>query len=176
VHDGFRVTSVARTIIDLARTISEARIRSLLVEAERLRIFDRESLREVSNRGSGWTGAHKVRTVLAEWEPGLDVTRSAFEERFLAFCRSRSVPLPEVNVVVEGMEVDCLWASHGLIVELDGFATHSDLRSFDEDRRRDSILRTAGFDTRRITYRQLRDDPVFVLDFVLGCLTKEESG
>jgi very-short-patch-repair endonuclease len=176
VREGFRVTSVARTILDLARSMSEGRLRSLLVEAERLRIFDGESLREVSSRGSGWAGAPKLRSILAEWDPALDVTRSVFEEKFLSFCRSRGLPLPAVNVVVEGFEVDCLWASHGLIVELDGFATHSDLKSFDADRRRDSILRSAGLDVRRVTYRQLRDDPAFVLEFVLGRLANRNHG
>jgi very-short-patch-repair endonuclease len=111
-----------------------------------------------------------LRIVLEGWDPSLEVTRSVFEEQFLAFCRSHELPSPEVNVKVEGLEVDCLWVDHGLIVELDGFATHSDLNAFDEDRRRDSILRTAGFDVRRVTYRQLRDDPDFVMEFVLGGL------
>ncbi len=176
VREGFRVTSVARTFLDMARSLSEDRLRSLLVEAERLRIFDGEGLREVSGRGSGWAGARKLRSVLAEWDPALGVTRSAFEEQFLTFCRSHGLPLPAVNVMVEGFEVDCLWTAHGLIVELDGFATHSDLKSFDEDRRRDSILRTVGLDVRRITYRQLRDEPAFVLEFVLGRLATDKPG
>ena len=171
VRGGLRVTSLARTLINLAPSMSEERLRSLFVEAERLRVFDRESLREVSSRGPGWSGASKVRRILAEWDSALDVTRSVFEERFLRFCRDRDLPLPQVNAQVEGLEVDCLWSPPGLIVELDGYATHSGLVSFDEDRRRDAVLRTAGFDVRRVTYRQFRDDPEFVLEYILGSLT-----
>jgi very-short-patch-repair endonuclease len=175
-RDGFPVTSVARTILDLARSFPEAKLRSLLVEAERQRIFDRDSLLEVSSRGSGWSGARKLRRVLVEWDLSLEVTKSVFEEKFLSFCRSHRLPMPAVNAKVIGFEVDCFWESTGLIVELDGFATHSDLKSFDGDRRRDAILLTAGLDIRRVTYRQLRDDPAFVLEFVLGSLTSERSG
>lgn len=172
---GFRVTSVARTLLDMAPSLSESRLRSLLVEAERLRVFDRKALIEISGRGRGWSGVSKLRDALAKWDPALEVTRSVFEERFLAFCRTRGVPPPQVNVLVEGFEVDCLWPSQGLIVELDGFASHSDQGSFHQDRRRDSILGAAGFEVRRITYPQLRDDPDFVIRFALARLANSRS-
>jgi very-short-patch-repair endonuclease len=63
-----------------------------------------------------------------------------------------------VDVPPRPREVDCLWRSHRLVVELDGFATHATRRAFEDDRARDRALQTAGYRVLRITWRQLATD------------------
>jgi very-short-patch-repair endonuclease len=74
-------------------------------------------------------------------------TRSALEDRFLELVLANGLPEPEVNVMVEGYEVDFL--SDRLVVEIDG-PGHTRARARREDRERDARLRAAGHAVRRV--------------------------
>jgi very-short-patch-repair endonuclease len=87
------------------------------------------------------------------------LTRSQAEERFLALVRRAQLALPEANVGVGGYEVDFLWRSQRLAVEVDGFAFHSSRRAFNRDRRRDSLLSLKGLRVLRITWSQIVEEP-----------------
>jgi very-short-patch-repair endonuclease len=67
--------------------------------------------------------------------------------------------VPERNVRIAGHEVDLLWRRERLVVEVDGFAHHSDRKAFERDRRRDADLIAAGYRVIRITWRQLVSEP-----------------
>jgi very-short-patch-repair endonuclease len=56
------------------------------------------------------------------------------EERLLALIRTAELPAPETNARVGPYEVDFLWRSKNLIVEVDGFAFHSSRSAFERDR------------------------------------------
>jgi very-short-patch-repair endonuclease len=86
---------------------------------------------------------------------GDELTRSRLERRFLWLCRRHRLPRPEVNVVVGGCEVDFLWRSHSLVVEVDGWQAHGSRWSFETDRARDLALTAAGYRVVRFTYRQV---------------------
>ena len=66
------------------------------------------------------------------------------------------MPEPEVNVLVEGFEVDVVWRDARVAVELDGRDTHGTAMAFERDRERDRILQAAGWRVVRITFRQMR--------------------
>jgi very-short-patch-repair endonuclease len=70
------------------------------------------------------------------------------------------LPVPEVNVRLQGFEVDFLWRKQRLIVEMDGFAFHGHRRAFQRDRRRDQILEGAGYTVFRVTWQQLVGEPL----------------
>jgi very-short-patch-repair endonuclease len=62
-------------------------------------------------------------------------------------------------------EVDCLWRSDRLIVELDSRAFHETAIAFESDRARDRALQAAGWKVVRVTWRQLdRDADAIALD------------
>ena len=61
-------------------------------------------------------------------------------------------------MVIEGYEVDCVWPEQGVIVELDGHATHSPAYAFEVDRARDRRLEAAGWRVIRLTWRQLEQE------------------
>jgi very-short-patch-repair endonuclease len=86
-------------------------------------------------------------------------TRSEAERRLVTLVRSARLPVPSTNTRVAGLEVDALWPSHRLIVEVDGFAYHGNRAAFERDRRRDAALTAAGYRVVRVTWRQLTDEP-----------------
>ena len=57
-----------------------------------------------------------------------------------------------------------MWHAERLIVELDGHATHANPVTNEEDRRRELILRRAGYRVIRYTWQQVTSAPRTVLD------------
>ena len=74
-----------------------------------------------------------------------DHTRSDLERDFLRLCRRYGLPMPEVNVLIDGMTVDFLWRDASLVVETDSYATHGGTIAFEDDRERDLRLRRLGY-------------------------------
>lgn len=171
-NDGFPVTSVPRTILNLAARSSASRLESLIAEADRLRLLDWRQMRAISERGMGWPGAGKLKEIVRRWNPEAGATKSDLELRFLEYCRANGFAQPSVNVMVCGFEVDCLWPEERLIVELDSTRFHRNMKAFDSDRRRDSILARSGYEVRRVTDEQLREGSNFIREYVLARLNQ----
>ena len=93
--------------------------------------------------------------ILKAGSAGATITRSELEDRFLAFLDDAVLPHPNVNTVIEGLEVDFAWQEQKLVVELDGYETHGTRAAFERDRARDRALQVAGWRVLRITWRQL---------------------
>lgn len=68
------------------------------------------------------------------------------------------MPMPEVNVRLEGLVVDALWRRERVVVELDGHETHYYPAAAERDRRRDLRLRRGGFTVLRYTWRQVTEE------------------
>jgi very-short-patch-repair endonuclease len=160
--DGLYVTSLSRTIFDLAGTLSVRRLERVMNEAEVLRLTDRVSIPELVARYPARRGTRNLRALLARAEPP-DITRSQLEEAFVALIDRRGIPRPRLNahLAVRGrfIEVDCLWSEQRLIAELDGRAVHGTGRAFDADRERDRILVADGWRVIRVTWRQIHEGP-----------------
>jgi very-short-patch-repair endonuclease len=156
--DGIPVTTVARTILDLAAVWPRHRLERTMHEAELRRLTSPTSLDELLRRHPRRRGNATLRAIMATARLGDQMTRSEFEARFLAFIDDAGLPRPETNVLVERFEVDCAWRTPRLIVELDGHATHSTRRKFESDRARDRALQAAGWRVIRITWRQMKEE------------------
>jgi very-short-patch-repair endonuclease len=87
------------------------------------------------------------------------VTRSELEDRFVAFCRRHGLPQPDINVIVEGREVDAFFKTEGLILELDSYAFHSDRTTFELDRQKDAEAAAKGLMTVRLTDERMKREP-----------------
>jgi hypothetical protein len=163
IVDGIPVTTVPRTIFDLAAGSPASTVESALREAEYLRLHDALSLPALLERYPGRRGARSVRIALVRRSESPGRTRSRFEERFLAFLDRYGLPRPQLNawLEVEGKryQVDCLWFPGMAIVELDGWQAHGTRRAFREDRARDRRLRAAGYAVTRIAWSQLDEEP-----------------
>lgn len=153
---GIRTTSPGRTILDIApgtparaltRTINDARLRGLL---------HLDALRELVARNPHHPGTCRLAPFTRDTEAP---TRSQFEDDFLPWARAHGLPKPKVNARVAGYEVDILFESEKVIVELDGWEFHRGRESFEGDRERDAATSAAGFLTYRLTRARFKTQP-----------------
>jgi predicted transcriptional regulator of viral defense system len=153
------VTTVPRTLLDLAAVLDHRGMELAINEAEVRRYADQLSLPALLERYPRRRGAATIRAILAAGGIGTMLTRSELEERFLRFVAQRGLPRPQLNapIAVRGgfVEVDCAWRRARLIAELDGRAVHGTASAFERDRARDRALNAAGWRVVRITWRQL---------------------
>jgi predicted transcriptional regulator of viral defense system len=152
---GLPVTSVARTLVDLAAVLSIRELRRALAEADYRRLLLVEEVKAMFR--SGREGSHALRRALKEHLPELARTLSVLEERFLELCQRAGVPLPEVNAKVGGIRVDALWRKERLVVELDGAAAHGGWAQTSRDRERELALRGMAFRVVRYTWTQITE-------------------
>lgn len=165
------VTTVARTLFDLAEVVDLRSLESAWEEADRLKLLELPAVEKVCERSFGRRALRPVRRLLAETCVPT-ITRSPLEERFIAFCQTHELPPPSTNVLLLGREIDALWPQQRLIVELDGFAFHSHRAAFERDRARDATLQVAGYRIVRITHRRLERAPTSVAKQLRALLTR----
>ena len=159
IKKGIPVTTPRRVLIDMADVTGRRELERLFDEAA-YRGHHIAGLRPIpGRRGSGL-----LSRVIADHEPGTTRTRSPHEEGMLALCRQLELPVPAVNVLVEGQLVDFAWPEARLIVETDGWQAHGVRTAFERDRWRDGKLTAAGWRVMRITWRQLERDAAMIAD------------
>jgi very-short-patch-repair endonuclease len=160
---GIPVTTVARTLLDLAAVLPARKVARAVNEAEIREQRDLASLAALVERHRHRYGIRAMRGILDDLQAGASLTRSELEARFREFVSERSLAPPEFNarVFAGGLwfECDCLWRAQRFVVELDGHAVHQTRAAFERDRERDRMLSVAGWRVVRITWRQLRDEP-----------------
>jgi very-short-patch-repair endonuclease len=155
--DNIPTTTPARTLLDLAAVLPSHALERALHQAEIRHRGDQLSLDELLERHAGARGIKALRHILATQRLGATITRSKLEDDFIAFLAETDLPRPNVNTIIEGEEVDFAWSESRLIVELDGYDTHSNRQAFEDDRARDRMLQAAGWRVVRITWRQLHE-------------------
>jgi very-short-patch-repair endonuclease len=151
--DGLRVTSPARTVLDIAPRLSAKQLTRAVNDLRHARKLTLNQLRDVVARNPRHAGAPLLRPLIeaGQREP----TRSELEDCFLSLVARHRLPKPEVNVHVAGYRVDAYFRDHQLVVELDGWLTHQTRQAFTRDRRQDAeILAKTGIPTVRLTYDQ----------------------
>ena len=164
---GIPVTTVARTLVDLAGTVPYHHLTRAIKEAERQRTFDLQKVQDAlaRTRGRRGPGHRAMREAIAECAAHEGHhTRSPLEDAFLRLLRDRGLPSPATNATIEGFEVDAVWPAERIAVELDGWRDHGTRRAFEEDRKRDAALTAAGWRVVRFTYRQVTQGPDAVIE------------
>ena len=156
--DGIPVTTVARTIFDLAAVLPKHDVESAISQADYRRHTDLLSLGDLVARYPRRRGTRTLRKLLAE---GAAMSRSELERAFLAFVDAQRLEKPHTNAHIHAggrwHECDAVWPKAKLIVELDGYDAHRTRKAFDDDRADDRLLRLAGWFVTRVTSRHLRD-------------------
>lgn len=165
---GIAVTSVIETLHTLAGKLPEDRLSACFNEADRLGLLDDEVLHDWLRGPSRRKGTGHLRCLIRTRLPETGATRSELESMFLELCLEGGLPMPQVNSIVEGFEVDCHWPSSRLVVELDGFEFHRGRMAAEKDLRRDSLLKRRGYAVHRLTYGMVRREPSEVLELVSG--------
>lgn len=154
VHEGMPVTTVARTLFDLAEVGPYEELKKTAEAADRRNLLRLGELEAVCERGRGRRALRPVRRLVVELRVPAE-GRSPLEIRFAEFLRRYGLPAPAQNVLVLGYEVDALWPAAKFVVELDSWEHHRDRAAFERDRARDPELLLAGYRTIRITHRRL---------------------
>jgi hypothetical protein len=149
---GIPVTTVARTLVDLTDVLTAPQLANVIHEAAFRKLLDERATRTAMARANGRARLARLTKALELNARGSAGTRSALEDNYFARAREAGLPEPEINVEVEGIEVDALWDRR--IVEIDG-PGHERPRTRTEDAQRDAKLRAAGYDVVRVTAGEL---------------------
>jgi very-short-patch-repair endonuclease len=156
-HNGLPITTVARTIVDLAATSPPRHAERALEQAYVQRLLAPGALEDALSRANGRPMA--VLRGLMEADRPSTVTRNDLEEAMLAISRKAGLPDPEVNQPLHGYEADFLWRDKRLVIETDGYGAHHTRRAFEHDRRRDIDLELQGYSVHRFTHDQVVHEP-----------------
>jgi very-short-patch-repair endonuclease len=176
VHEGLPVTSAARTLLDVAATLSDRDIELLLDEGLfALRILTLAQISDVLARA----GSHPGRGRLARVARGYTAsskTDSPPEERLLVLIRAAGLPEPQPQVWVLGYRLDFFWPQLRLAVEVDAYGTHGGRARFEADRRRDARLLTEkGITVLRVTQPTIERRPFEALGLVARAIGQREA-
>lgn len=161
IVDRIPCTIVPVTLLSLAAGSPRNVLESACNQAEIEGVLDMRAIGELLRRRGGHPGSARLRAVLDLDDLGLDRTKSPLEKRFLALMQAGGLPAPAVNdsIAIPGEELqfDFVWYRERVVVELDGWKTHRTRTAFRDDRRRDQLLKLAGWDVVRFTSRDLND-------------------
>jgi very-short-patch-repair endonuclease len=159
--DGFPMTSIPRTLLDLGQILPHAALRKVVEAAERTDQLDPRAIEDVIARYPGHRGRRALRRILSGylWTPRAN---EGIEEDFQALLAEFRLPKPQVNVLVENLLVDCWWPEHRFVVELDSRGWHKTWDAHERDRKRDAVLLRAGIPSLRITYRRIHEEAAVV--------------
>jgi hypothetical protein len=135
--DGIPVTTVQRTLTDLADVVVPTALKRALETAERLGLVDRAELTPAPGRRRVVRGIHAFTRSQAEL---------LLSEQFSRW----GVPQPELNQVIGRWEVDFLWREQRVVLELDFFATHQGRSAYLRDREKTAWLEEHGFRVLRV--------------------------
>jgi hypothetical protein len=176
LEKGIPVTSIERTLLDLAGRMGAKRIERTLVQADKTGKLSWPALARVLRRRRGRKGAGRLKRIASEVDPRAVETHSVTEIDFLALWRGTGLPLPATNVLVEGHLVDFLWPQQKVVVETDSWSFHGDRPTFERDHQTDVDLVAAGYDVHRTTYKMLDRDPdPFIANVRRALLTRTAS-
>lgn len=159
VIDGIPVTTVPRTLFDLAATEHPRRVERALDNALAMRLTSVPAL-ELLVRGSRGRAGVKLMRSLVEARRGAYVPpASELEARFLGLVRQAGLPEPERQAAVGGDtqagRVDMVWRDRKLVAELDSRRHHSALLDAKEDVRRDVAAAAGGWRVLRVTWEDV---------------------
>jgi putative AbiEi antitoxin of type IV toxin-antitoxin system/uncharacterized protein DUF559 len=172
VH-GMRVTTAARTVIDLARSLE---FRAGIVTADsalRDKLVTKSELESLLAKSPRRAGRRRAADVIAFAD---DRAESVLESIARVVFRDCGLPPPELQVWVGGAEVvgrvDFLWRKYRTVVEVDGMLKYSDparaVRQLERDRR----LREAGYEVVHLTWQDITQNPPYVASAIRSAFAR----
>jgi len=162
-RQGIPVTSVPRTLLDLAIRARPDQLDRLLERAEELELLDLAAVEDLLGRAGGHRGRGRLGRALAVYRPDPTFTRSRFEKLFRRRVKAFGIAAPAMNFSAHGYELDAYWPELRFAVELDLFETHGTRAAFERDRLRQEELKLLGIEMIRITRPRLLGEPDAVL-------------
>ncbi|WP_308192423.1 DUF559 domain-containing protein [Gordonia sp. 'Campus'] len=156
VVDGLRVTAPALTILDAAVDSGSRLLDSALLR----KLTSVDDVVAAQTRNSGRRGSTRSREMVAAISDG---SRSEAERKALGVLRASDLGGWTANAEVCGYVVDVAFTECKVAVEIDGFAFHSDAKSFQHDRTRQNVLIANGWTVLRFTWQDITCRPASML-------------
>jgi hypothetical protein len=175
---GIRVTSVARTILDLASLVSPRTLERTLDEALRKGLVTLQSIFRCIQRNGrrGREGIARLEALLAE-RRHQHAADSPLESDAAAVLRECGVPQPVKRYrVIEDdrfiAEVDLAWPKQRVAVQVHGSSFHRQPLTWENDQHIENELQLHGWFVVKITARMLRETPEESAALVARVLTR----
>ena len=154
VQLGIRVTTPARTLLDISSRLNDKALKRTVNTALHSPWLTEDHLAQALRRHRTHPGSRRIAALI-----GLHgtATRSGWEDDFPVFCEKYGLPAPVMGARVCGYIVDALFVAEKVIVELDSVGFHNDPIAFEADRERDADTLAEGLATVRITGKRMRE-------------------
>ena len=162
--DRIPVTSVARTLVDLAHEVEPEELERAFREAQFLRRYDHAAMQDALARRP----SQALRLLLGRRAP----TQSHLEDDLLRVCRRHGIPQPLTQQRLKAGRVDFLWPHERVVVEVDGWQAHGTPDAFQRDRASTNALQLAGYLVLRFTSNDLKYHPAQVAWQIQQALTR----
>lgn len=166
VRDGIPVASPSRTLLDLAEVVSPTQLQRAYERAARVKLLDVAAIERLLERSRGRRGVGVLGALIGYDPAAAAQAKSELEVMFLDLIRKADLPVPQVNVLVEGLEVDAHWPDARLVIELDSWAFHGNRGAFERDHEKIGRLQVVGYRVLPLTYRQVAYEHGWVADAV----------
>lgn len=171
VIDGIPVTSIERTLIDLAAVVSMSELATALDSAlvQGLTTVRKIRRRQHQLGRRGRKGAGNLALLLVEREGQRSTFANKFERRLGRLLENAGLPRPIRQFVVRdqrGVAVarpDLSYPQALVAIEADSWRWHGGRQKFDEDLRRRNKLTAQGWRVMHITWTQLTREPSSVV-------------
>lgn len=142
--DGLPVTNVTRTLFDLAAKTDAYTLRTACDQALREKKTTLENLERILKRSGKRAGVIDARELVEDLSGAGGPTESVLEDRCKELIASAGLPEPEVQwSTIAGRKrrrLDLFFKQYGVVVEADGYASHSGVVAFEADRERNNAL------------------------------------
>ena len=164
VYLGLQLTTAARTVVDLARSLP---FRAGVVAADSAlhqRLATKEDLLSVLESCLRWRGASVAAAVIAFADRR---SESPLESIARVVFRDGGLPPPKLQALIGTAEdvarVDFFWDSYRTIVEVDGAIKYADPTRARAQLERDSWLRSLGYEVVHCTWEEITMSPEAVV-------------
>lgn len=158
---GICITSVTRTLVDLAAEDPEPDVRAAVDQALHRQWTTLDKLEVATQRAARRPGVGFLRALLSLYRGGEGPSESELEARVLELLESAGLPRPERQRVVHVggrlRRIDFHVPGTPILIEADGYAHHAGLAAFEKDRQRNNALTARGYRVLHWTWAALRD-------------------
>ena len=170
------VTTAARTVVDLARTLPFMDAVVVADSALNQEKTTKPELRQVLEKGAGWPGVKQARRVIDFADENAE---SPLESAARVVFEQSGLEPPESQATIHGPDfafrVDFLWPGEKVIAEADGLVKYNDRKDLLAERERDHLIREAGYAVVHFTWQELFQTPEAVIARIRKALAVAEK-
>ena len=176
---GLQVTSVTRTLLDLAKDEPPAMVRAAVDEALRRKLTDLDKLEAALERVPREPGTAFLKQLIAGYRGDDGPSESELEARVMELFDAYGLPRPVRQRTVRAgkreRRLDFLVPGTNVVIEGDGYAYHSSVEVFEKDRERNNALIARGYRVLHWTWAAMRERPDELAEQLLAVLARPSA-